>query len=152
MDNLDIHLLQLLQQNNRLSTEELGHKVGLSATACQRRLKKLRSSSYIKKEVAVLDTRQLKPFVTVLVELTLKQGGAAQIDKIKTSMLAEPMVQQCYYTAGNADFILVVVTPGMSEYEALTRRLFFTNENIEKFTSNVVMENVKTGLEIPLTT
>ena len=55
MDAFDRNILKELQENNRLSTEDLGLKVGLSATACQRRLKKLRQSKVITKEVAVLN-------------------------------------------------------------------------------------------------
>lgn len=150
MDAFDHHILKLLQQNSRLTTQELGNQIGLSATACQRRIKKLRGSGVIQKEVAVLDGSLLGSYVTVIVEVIMKQGGAAMIDQFRASMLEHEEVQQCYYVTGHADFILIIAAPNMLKYEHITRKLFFNNLNIKKFSSTVVMENVKVGLNIPM--
>lgn len=150
MDALDRQIIKLMQQNCRLATEEIGHQVGLSATACQRRIKKLRESGVIKKEIAVIDGIQLGGYVTVIVEVTMKQCGATSIDMFKERMLNQPSVQQCYYVAGHIDFMLIVTATNMLEYEKLSRQLFFADNNIQKFHSIVAMNNVKVGLDIPL--
>ncbi|RKF13687.1 Lrp/AsnC family transcriptional regulator [Alginatibacterium sediminis] len=150
MDDLDKKILGLLQIDNRISSEELGLKIGLSATACQRRLKKLRQSKVIRKEIAVLDGVKLDNYVTVIVEVTLKQGLLNSIDSFKNRMLEYPQVQQCFYVVGQIDFILVVTAKNMLAYEELTRELFFADDNIQKFRSTVSMENVKVGLDIPV--
>ena len=72
MDVLDKKILNELQKNNRISSENLGEKIGLSATACQRRLKKLRESKVIQKEVAILNGIELNNYVTLIVEVTIK--------------------------------------------------------------------------------
>jgi DNA-binding Lrp family transcriptional regulator len=51
---------------------------------------------------------------------------------------------------GEADFVLVVVVPTMTAYEALTRRLFFGNNNVKRFRTFVAMDRVKVGLTVPL--
>lgn len=150
MDVFDKHILKLLQKNSRITTEEIGHQVGLSATACQRRIKKLRGSGVIQKEVAVLNGSSLGGYVTVIVEIIMKQGGATTIDEFKAQMLEHEEVQQCYYVTGNVDFILIIAAENMLKYEQLTRKLFFNNLNIQKFHSTVAMESVKIGLNIPL--
>jgi len=150
MDAFDHHILKLLQQNSRVATQELGQQIGLSATACQRRIKKLRDAGIIKKEVAILDGALLGSYVTVIVEVSLKQGGAAIIDEFRASMLEHGEVQQCYYVTGDADFILIIAAANMLQYEKITRKLFFNNLNIKRFSSSVAMENVKVGLNIPL--
>ncbi|NQY33977.1 MAG: Lrp/AsnC family transcriptional regulator [Alteromonadaceae bacterium] len=150
MDVFDKHILKLLQKNSRITTEEIGHQVGLSATACQRRIKKLRGSGVIQKEVAVLNGSSLGGYVTVIVEIIMKQGGAKTIDEFKAQMLEHEEVQQCYYVTGNVDFILIIAAENMLKYEQLTRKLFFNNLNIQKFHSTVAMESVKIGLNIPL--
>ena len=58
-------------------------------------------------------------------------------------------MQQCYYVTGESDFVLVVVATSMSHYESLTRQLFFGNSNVKRFRTNVVMDRVKVGLEVP---
>lgn len=150
MDRLDKKLLSLYQQNNRVSTEALGQQVGLSATACQRRLKKLRADGYIQRDIAVLDASRLGNHVTVIVEVSLKRGGTEPINDFKSRVMALDEVQQCFYVAGDADFVIIITAHSMAHYDALSRELFFDNPHIQKFHSTVVMENVKSGLSIPL--
>ncbi len=150
MDVLDKKILKELQNNNRISSEDLGMIVGLSATACQRRLKKLRKSNVISNEIAVLNGIEFDNYVTVIVEVTIKQGAAQNIYKFKKKMLDCEQVQQCFYVTGQADFILIITTKNMLEYEKLTKKLFFVDNNIQKFHSTVSMENVKAGLNIPI--
>ncbi len=59
-------------------------------------------------------------------------------------------VHQCYYVTGEADFVLVVVVPTMTAYEALTRRLFFGNNNVKRFRTFVAMDRAKIGSAVPL--
>lgn len=151
MDRLDRDILSLLQRNNRLSTEQIGMEVGLSATACQRRIKKLRDSGYIQKEIAVLDSIKIGGYITVIVEVTMKQGGPTAIDQFRHQMMQRADVQQCYYVAGDHDFVLIITSANMLEYEKLSRELFFNNSNILRFKTTVALENVKVGLDIPLT-
>lgn len=150
MDVLDKKILNELQMNNRISSDCLGAKIGLSATACQRRLKKLRESKVISKEVAVLNGVEFDNYVTVIVEVTMKQGLVDNIDNFKNRMRDCEYVQQCFYVAGHADFILIITSKNMLEYEKLTKKLFFLDKNIKKFHSTVAMDNVKVGLNIPI--
>ena len=150
MDAFDKKILNELQNNNRISSQQLGDKIGLSATACQRRLKKLRSSNAISKEVAILNGIEFDNYVTVIVEVIIKQGSRSIIDNFKKRMISNMNIQQCYYVTGNIDFIIIITVKNMLEYENLTHKLFFFDDNIKKFHSTVVMENVKVGLDIPI--
>lgn len=150
MDNFDHQILKIMQNNCRTSTEQIGAQISLSATACQRRIKKLREQGIIEKEVAIVESMALGGYVTILVEVIVKRGGSDEIENFKQAMLNHEEVQQCYYVTGNADFILIITAQNMHEYEAITQKLFFTNDNIQKFHSNVVMDNVKVGLNIPI--
>ena len=66
----------------------------------------------------------------------------------KRKMRQAREVQQCYYTTGEADFILVVVVKDIKEYEAFTQEYFFDESNVSRFTSSVVMDRVKVSLDI----
>jgi DNA-binding Lrp family transcriptional regulator len=150
MDNFDKQILVSLQSNNKKTSEELGIEIGLSATAIQRRIKKLRETGVIDKEVAILNGNQLGGFVTVVVEIVMIKGGTSVIDGFKKKVKNHPEVQQCYYVAGDKDFVLVVTAASMQRYEEITRELFLDDDNILKFTSNVAMQSVKVGLSIPI--
>lgn len=150
MDAFDHQLLKLMQANTRRTTEEIGQQIGLSATAVQRRLKTLRQSGVIEKEIAVLSPTELGSYILVIVEVVLAQGGNPAINNFKKKALNYPEVQQCYYVAGKNDFILVIATKNMQRYDTLTQELFLDDKSILKFHSNVVMGNVKVSLEVPL--
>ncbi|MEJ6003981.1 Lrp/AsnC family transcriptional regulator [Paucibacter sp. AS339] len=151
MDRLDRRILALLQQDARLSSEAIATEVGLSATAVQRRIKKLREDGVIEAQVAVLQPRALGFGVTAIVEVQLAEASReAVIDGFKRQMAAQPEVQQCYYVAGESDFVLIVSAVDMAGFEQLTRRLFFDKSNIKKFRSTFVLETSKRGLSLPL--
>ena len=150
LDEFDVALLNALQQDNRQTSEMLAIAVGLSPTACQRRMKRLREAGYIVADVSILDPAKAGRRTTFIVQVDLARGRADIIDGFKRDMQKIPEVQQCYYVTGESDFILIVVAEDLAHYEQLTRRLFYNNNVIHKFHTQVVMDSVKLGLTIPL--
>ena len=150
MDEFDVRLLNLMQQNNRLTAETLSAEVGLSATACQKRLKKLRDSGTIARDISVLSPEAIGRRLTMIAEVTLERERPEILDQFKRTMQATPEVMQCYYVTGNADFIVILTARDMKDYEDFTRRHFFQNSNVRRFHTNVVMDSVKVTLSVPL--
>jgi len=130
--------------------ESIGVKVGLSAAAVQRRIKRLRESGVITREVAVLDPGALGLPMTFIVMVEMERERLEVLDAFRRQILDDAHVQQCYYVTGSADFILVVSCRDMADFEAFTRRVFFDNPNVRHFTTSVAMERVKVGLTLPL--
>ena len=150
MDDLDRAILNILQVNCKVSTEDIGHEVGLSASACQRRIKKLRAQGIIEKEVAIVDRDKLQSLTTVIVDVCLEKGGEQALDDFIARLNREKRVQQFYYTAGEVDFVLIIVVKNMGEFDELTRGLLMSNTNVKKFHSKVAIKNNKLGLEVPV--
>ena len=150
MDSFDKTILQQLQQDSRISTEKLGELIGLSASACQRRIKKLKQAGIIAKEVAIIDRSKMKGLITVITDVTLEKGGEAALNEFMLQAEKETMVQQFYYVAGEVDFVVIAVTESMDEYDNLSRRLFMANDNVKKFTSKVAIKSCATDLSIPI--
>lgn len=150
IDCFDVEILNCLQVNAHQTSEALADQVGLSTTACQRRIKKLRASGAIEREIAVVSPDVLGGRVTLMVQVRLNRGGVKIIDDFKREVSKVPEVQQCYYVTGDYDFALIITARSMADYEQLTRREFFANLNILQFHTTVVMETVKAGLHIPL--
>ncbi|WP_328605772.1 Lrp/AsnC family transcriptional regulator [Amycolatopsis sp. NBC_00345] len=151
LDRLDLAILACLQADSRTIAEVIGAKVGLSAAAVQRRIKRLRESGVIEKEVAVLSPRALGLSMTFLVMVEMERENLTVLDVFRRQVQADDYVQQCYYVTGQADFVLVVTCPDMTAFEAFTRRMFFDNPNVRHFTTSVAMDRVKVGLTLPLT-
>ncbi|WP_370946138.1 Lrp/AsnC family transcriptional regulator [Amycolatopsis sp. cg5] len=150
LDRLDRAILSLLQTDARIIAETIGAKVGLSAAAVQRRIKRLRESGVIEREVAVLDPAALGMPMTFIVTVEMERERLEVLDAFRKQVQAEEHVQQCYYVTGSADFVLVVTCRDMSEFEAFTHRMFFNNGEVRHFTTSVAMERVKVGLTLPL--
>ena len=150
MDAFDAKLLNLIQKNNRLTTEQLSEMVGLSPTACQRRLKRFRSDKIISADISVISPEAVGRRLTMIVQISLEREQPEYLDRFKKAMLAIPEVMQCYYVTGSSDFILILTAKDMKDYEEFTRRVFFNNANIQHFVTNVVIDHVKVGLSIPV--
>lgn len=149
MDRFDALILDALQHNARLTADALSPEVGLSPDACRKRLARLRASGVIEAEIAVLDPARVGRGLILIVEVTLQNERAADLDRFKTRMQDAHEVMQCYYVTGKADFILILSARDMAEYEDFTRRHFFSEDNILRFGTSAVMDRVKTGFFVP---
>jgi DNA-binding Lrp family transcriptional regulator len=150
MDKFDKIILEFLQENNLMSQRDIGEKIGLSAAAVQRRIKKMREKGIIKSDISVIDRDSLTSIVTLMVEIFLESERIELIDESRKSFVACPAVQQCYYVTGESDFVLIIAVSSMSEYEKLTRQLFYSNKNIKRFRTVVFMGIEKVGLQLPI--
>lgn len=148
MDKKDLEILRLVQGDARLTAESLGLEIGLSTPAVQKRLKRLRETNVIEREIAVLSPAKLGRELTVIVEVMLERESRMHLDAFKRKMRSAPAVQQCYYTTGEADFIVIIVVKDIKEYEAFTQEYFFDESNVSRFTSSIVMDRVKVSLDI----
>ncbi|MBM7046506.1 MULTISPECIES: Lrp/AsnC family transcriptional regulator [Rhizobium] len=150
MDRIDAKLLNIIQTNNRLASEELGELVGLSATAVQRRLKKLRADGVIEGDVAIVRPKSVGRPVSMFVLVTLERERADIVDRFKQSIRQTPEVMNGYYVTGDADFLLIVTAESMEDYEQFTRRFFYENNDIKGFKTMVIMDRVKAGFFVPI--
>jgi DNA-binding Lrp family transcriptional regulator len=152
LDSFDLAILEILQRDNSIPLRTIGEAVHLSAAAVQRRIKRMRDSNVIVANNAVVDPARLGRAITILVEVVVESERIDLIEGVRANLLAAPEVQQCYYVTGEADFVVVVTVATMKEYEALTRRLFFSSQNVKRFRTLVVMDRVKIGLQVPIST
>ena len=150
LDDFDRKILAILQQDNLTPQRQIGEAVNLSAPAVQRRIRRLIETGVIRANVALVDPEALGQSITIFVEVEVFSETAAQIEDAKREFARTPEIQQCYYVTGESDFILVIVVPTMADYEALTRRLFFGNNNVKRFRTFVAMDRVKVGLGVPV--
>ncbi|MDD9746736.1 MULTISPECIES: Lrp/AsnC family transcriptional regulator [Marinovum] len=150
LDATDKRLLEILQRNNRLSADELGERIGVSRSSVQRRMKRFRDEGIIEADISVLSPKAVGRPMTFIVEVELERERTDLLDEFRRSMLALDDVQQCYYVTGHTDFILIVTAADMAAYEEFSRQVFTDNPNIRRFHSNVVVNRVKSGLQVPL--
>ncbi len=150
LDEFDLAILRILQKDNTVPQRLIGEQVNLSAPSVQRRIKRLEASGVIAAQSAIINPMRLNRALTIVVEVELNVETGGAIDLVKQSFVDAPEVQQCYYVTGEADFMLIIIVQDMSEYEALTQRLFFSNETIKKFKTFVTMDRTKVSLQIDI--
>mgnify|MGYP000714986176 CR=1 FL=1 len=150
LDRLDRKLLDAVQRNNRMTADVLADAVGLSPTACLRRLTKLRKSGAIESDVSILSPVALGRPLLMIVHVLLERERADIIDRFKRSIRSTPEIMSGYYVTGEADFILVITAKDMADYEEFTRRFFYQNADIKGFKTTVVMDRIKASFAVPI--
>jgi len=148
LDEFDKQLLSQLQQNNRITAEELGTRVNLSTSAVQRRLKRLRQDKIIEADISIVSPAAVGIEITCVVDVTLNLGNSKVIDSFKFLMSECVEVMQCYYVTGTYDFVIIVNTKDMKDYEDFSKKYFMDNPDVKQFYTHVVMDKVKVGYSV----
>ena len=134
IDAIDIKLLECLQSDSSLSNQALAERVHVSAPTCLRRVKRLRDSGLIEREIAVLNADKLASVMghglSALVEISLDKQGTEWLDAFEARVLPDAAVQQCYRVSPGPDFVLQVHVADMPSYLALAQRLFTSEANV----------------------
>ena len=150
LDAFDRRILGLIQRNARLTAAELSAQVGLSPSSCHRRLAALRASGVIQAEIAVIDPVAVGRRITMIVTVTLEREHSDVITEFKRAARENVEIMQCYYVTGQADFVMVLTSRSMEAYDAFVERFLFSNRNVRRFETMVVMDRVKVGFDLPI--
>lgn len=151
LDDFDLALLDALQQDNSAPLRTLAEQVHLSTASVQRRIQRLKKNGFIQASTAVIDPEKVGQVITLMVEVHADRTQSADLELMKQTF-SGPEIQQCYYVTGDADFMLVLTVASMSQYQALAQRLFHDNPNVKWFRTIVVLERVKSTLQVPVLT
>ena len=143
LDETDRKLLNLIQQNNKRSAEELGEELNLSPSAVQRRLQRLRSNGTIEADISVISPHALGLQLGFIVEVSLNLGNSSVIEEFKKLMVSCREVLQCYYVAGVYDFILIIYTKDMNHYERFSKTYLMDNKHVKQYYTHVMLNKVK---------
>jgi Lrp/AsnC family transcriptional regulator, leucine-responsive regulatory protein len=150
LDIFDKRLLSLFQDNNRTTAEELGSIVGLSTSAVQRRLKKLREDKVIEADIAIVSPAAVGFGIMCVVDVTLHLGNSKVIDDFKSLMSNTTEVMQCYYVTGQYDFVVLINANDMKHYENFSKKYLMDNPDVKQFYTHVVIDKVKVGFKVNL--
>ena len=150
IDSVDLKILNLIQENNKITSEVLAKEVGLSSSACQRRINSMRKAGIIQKDVSIIDRNILGRKITIVVQVLSDKEGVEYSEEFKKLMIKAPEVMQCYYVTGDYDYVVIATFNEMGDYEEFTKKYFLKDPNIKRFNSMVVMNKVKENLSIPI--
>jgi Lrp/AsnC family leucine-responsive transcriptional regulator len=148
----DVKLLDLLQQNARLSNVTLAKRVGLSPSACLRRVRALEEERYIRSSVTLLDPRRLGLGVSVFIQVSLEKKDEATLKRFERTMTQRSEVMECYLMTGDSDYLLRVVVSDVAAFERFLMEHLTKIPGIATIKSSFTLNQVKYTTSLPLET
>jgi DNA-binding Lrp family transcriptional regulator len=150
MDDVDKHILSVLQDDGRLSLTDLAERVGLSISPCHRRLRALERSGTVTGYRALLDPRQLGLTFEALVFVTMREATREVIAEFEEAVLTVPQILQAQRLFGDPDYLLRIVTRDLPAFEALYDEKLSSLPGVQRLSSTLVMKSVVSGRPLPL--
>lgn len=150
IDEIDYKLLNLLQQNSRITIRELSEKLFLSTTPIHERIKKLEKSGYIKQYITLIDPKKIDKKLIVYVSVILHQHTKQAVEEFEKAINQLDEVMESYYISGNSDFLLKVYCEDMDDYHRFVTERFSVIKNISQFFSSFVMSESKVSYQFKL--
>ena len=150
LDHLDRRMLQILQEDGRISNAALAERLHLSPSPCLRRMRALERDGVITGYRAVLDRTTLGLGLTVFVELRVESHSDRTAKAITDAVAAAPEVVSAYVVSGSADFLLEVVVSDLAAYERLLFDTLLKLPNVGDVRSNFALRTVKRPGPLPL--
>ncbi|MFC7737045.1 Lrp/AsnC family transcriptional regulator [Roseomonas sp. GCM10028921] len=149
MDEIDRKIIGLLQNDATLSVAQLADKVGLSPTPCWKRVQKLEAGGVITRRVALVDPEKIGVGLIVYVAIEAGDHTPEWLARFTAAIAAMPEVMEAHRMAGEVDYMLRVAVTGMSEFDALYKRLIAAVP-MRNVTSRFAMEGLKYTTAYPL--
>ena len=150
MDNIDKKILNILQDNAKITNREIGEKLFLSRTPIFDRIRKMERKGIIKKYITLLDPRKVGRGLTVFCFVSLKHHSPNFTALFKKEIDINPKVSECYHIAGNHDFFLKVMVKDVEEYYNFVSKELAIIDNIAQVQSSFVLKELKYELSIDL--
>jgi len=147
-DEIDKKILNILQENGRITNADLAAKVGLSPPPMLERVKKLEKNGVITKYVALLDPKKINKSTIIFVSITLARHRLKSIDQVKEEFNSFPEILECYSVTGEEDYLLKVAVKDVEEYENFMLHKLAKIPAISRIKSFVVLSTLKYNTKI----
>jgi DNA-binding Lrp family transcriptional regulator len=143
MDRIDKKLLNLLQRDASRTNATLADEVGLSASSCLRRIRRLRSSGIVDRIVAILNPSKAGKTLKAIVTVELKEHGEQHMRRFLDLVTGEEAVSQAYAVTGEIDVLLMMRLKDIDEFDALCDKLFRDRTNVARFYTMIIIRTAK---------
>lgn len=152
LSSQDIRILELIQQDASLTTQEIARRINMSQSPCWRRINRLQEAGIISKRTAILNRQQLGMEVVVFATVNLAAQGRDHLEAFEQAVLQFPEVTECYTMAGAWDYMLKIIARDIRHYEQFVRNTLTTLADIRELHSHIAVTEIKNTTELPLAT
>ncbi|AMN46340.1 AsnC family transcriptional regulator [Steroidobacter denitrificans] len=150
LDRTDRRILDILQRDGRISMTELAERIGLSATPCTERVRRLERTGVISGYYARISPRALGRPLLVFLEINLSAKSGDAFDKVKKELLNIAEILECHLVSGEFDYLVKARISAMSAYRQLLGEILKRLPASAQTRSYVVMEEIKETLALPI--
>lgn len=150
LDEVDIHILQLLQQDGRTTNADLARMVGLSSPSVLQRVRKLEELGVIRAYTTVLSHESVGFGLQVFVQISLMLHQDQPVERFLRSIRAIPEILECHHVSGEFDFLLKVVVRDIATYQKLVMERLSQIKGVGKIESCFVLGTEKYTLRLPI--
>lgn len=150
-DKLDKRILRELQIDGSISNTDLAERVGLSATPCARRVKRMQDEGLIQGQVFILNASQLGLKLSALVQVSMDRHTPDRFERFETEIKKYPQVVECLLITGqSADYQLKVIVPDMDFYQEFLLNILTRIEGVADVHSSFILRKVLDTTALPL--
>ncbi len=142
LDPTDRAILRLIAQDAALSFQEIAEQVGLTATPCWKRIKRMEESGVIRSRVALLDADLLGLPVSVFVSVETSDHSAEWLARFAQTVADTPQIVGAWRMSGDVDYLLHVIVPDIAAYDSFYRNLI-ASVALRNVSSRFAMERMK---------
>ena len=152
LSRTDLQILELLQEDASLSSQQIADRINLSQSPCWRRINRLEKAGLIDRRVAILDREGLGMEVVVFATVNLSDHGQENLVEFEREVDVFPEVLECYTMTGAWDYMLKVVTRDIRHYERFIREKLMRLRHIGEVHSHIAVTEIKNTTRLPLDT
>ena len=146
LDEIDRKIIAALQADGRLPIVDLANRVGLSATPCQRRVKRLEEEGLIVRYAALVSPAAMGFGLQALVEVTLEDHSEKTVEAFEAAIRARPEVVACYAVTGDMDFLLHVFATDLASFSDFALKALLRMPGVKGTRSSFIMQAIKSDL------
>ncbi|APT58563.1 Lrp/AsnC family transcriptional regulator [Roseomonas gilardii] len=150
LDALDLRLLGALQEDARLTNQQIGERIGLSASQCSRRRAALEASGLIRGYHAELDAERLGLHLLVFIQVTLASHSGDNARRFRDLVSRLEEVQEAYAMTGDADYLIKAVVRDLKGLSVLVNDVLLPHESVARVRSSIVLDRLKASGSLPL--
>jgi Lrp/AsnC family leucine-responsive transcriptional regulator len=143
LDSIDHRILSVLRRDGRISMLDLAEDVGLSATPCARRVRRMEEEGVITGYAAQIDPMALGLNVSVLVSVRLARHGVEGTEQFLTAIARHPEITECLLVTGNIDYILRIWVRDIDALGTFIRDVLQSIPAVTETTTMVILKQGK---------
>jgi len=139
----DRQILKALQDDGRISNQDLAERAAMSASACWRRVKALEESGVIERYTALVDPEAVGLSFHAMVHVVLSRHQAGHVENFISAVMTRPEVLDCFATTGDADYHLRIRCRDLAAYNAFLEEFMFSLEGVSTVKTNLILRQLK---------